>query len=1130
VSKTVVNKLIKGQITIVKIDENRTPISGVTFQILDSNKKVVDTIITDQNGKATSKKLAVGTYYYKEISGPANIIIDNTTYVFKLTETNQVVTKTVVNKLVKGHIEILKVDENNTPLEGVKFQILDSKKNVVDTITTGKDGKATSKDLTLGTYYYKEIEAPSNVIMDTEEHAFSLTSSAKIVTKKVVNKLSEGSLKIIKVDENNKPLEGVKFNILDENKKIVDTITTNANGIAESKELKMGTYYYQEISAPEGIVIDNTMYKFVISENGQNIIKNMVNKYAKGKLEIVKVDESNTPISGVKFNILDSKKNVVDTIITGTDGKATSKDLTLGTYYYKEIEAPTNVVMDTAEYEFKLTANNQIITKRVVNRKVAGNLVIIKVDENNKPLEGVKFEILDVNKKLVETIVTNSEGKATSSKLAIGTYYYKEVEAPSNVILDSTEYKFKITEANTVITKKVVNKLSEGKLKIIKVDENNKPLEGVTFNILDENKNVIDTIITNKDGIAESKELKMGTYYYQEISAPSGIIVDNTMYKFVISENGQNVIKNMVNKYAKGKLIIVKVDENNTPIEGVKFNILDSNKNIVDTIITDKDGKATSKELVLGIYYYQEVEAPSNVVMDTAEYEFKLTENNQIITKKVVNKLSEGKLKIIKVDENNKPLEGVTFNILDENKNVIDTIITNKDGIAESKELKMGTYYYQEISAPSGIIVDNTMYKFVISENGQNVIKNMVNKYAKGKLAIVKVDENNTPIEGVKFNILDSNKNTVDTIITDKDGKATSKELTYGKYYYQEVEVPNQYVIDNKEYMFSITENDQVITKKVVNKLSEGKLKIIKVDENNKPLEGVTFNILDENKNVIDTITTNKDGIAESKELTVGTYYYQEVSAPEGIIIDNTVYKFVISENGQNVIKNMVNKYAKGKLEIIKLDERDLPIEGVKFEIKDANGNIVDTIITDKDGKATSKELILGTYYYQEVEAPEKYVIDSNEYEFDLTKNEEVISKIVVNIEKYGNLQIIKLDKETKKTIANVTFNIIDSEGTIVDIITTDANGIAVSKNLVLGTYSYYEVSAPNGYIIDNNVYEFKLTEHHEIKSLKVYNMKEKLPVTGGVISTDMMIIIIVAFISIFGYSIMSILEYRKEI
>ena len=1305
--KTVVDKVYKGTLVIIKKDDYNKPIENVKFDILNSNGEVIKTITTNAKGMAGVSNLVYGTYYYQEVEAPANVVIDNNKYEFKITENNQVIQKEIVNKTVKGKIEITKVDNASNKIANVKFNILDENSKVVETITTNKDGVATSKELPMGNYYYQEVEVPAGYVMDTNKYSFAVTNSTTI-KKTVINKVAVGQLKVIKYDNAGNKLAGVTFNILDEQGNVVDTITTGKDGSAITKTLKLGTYYYQEISAPSNVKIDTTKYLFKLSTDGQIITKNIVNFYQEGKLKVIKVDENNKPLQGVKFNILDSNKNVIDTIVTDKNGVAESKDLEKGSYYFQEIEAPAGIIVDNTMYDFKVEYDGQVVIKNIVNNYAKGNIVITKYDTAGNLLEGVKFQILDDAKQVVDTIVTDKNGRAESKELVLGTYYYKEVEAPANVVIDTSIHEFVLAENKQVVKKVVVNKLVEGTLKIIKVDENEKPIAGVKFNIYDSNKNLVDTMTTDSNGVAVSGKLVKGNYYYQEVEAPAGIIVDNNLYDFVLESDGQNVVKNMVNYYAKGKLVINKYDSNMASLANVKFNVLDDKGNIVDTLVTDKNGKAESKDLVLGTYYYQEVEAPANVVIDTTKYEFKLKENNQVVTASIVNQLVEGTLKIIKVDENEKPLAGVKFNIYDANKKLVDTMTTNAEGVAVSGKLEKGNYYYQEVEAPAGIIVDNNLYDFVLESDGQNVVKNMINYYAKGKLVINKYTTDNRTLANVKFEITDAQGNVVDTLITDKNGKAESKNLVLGTYYYQEVEAPAYVIKDTQKHEFKLNENNEVVTAKVYNKLLQGKiiihkvdeankpvanvtfdildgkgnvidtittnaegvatskelpdgnyyyqeksapakyrvdsevksfnifnaetievtvvnyentgkLHIIKVDENDQPLEGIKFNILDEDKNVIDTIVTNRDGIARSKEISLGTYYYQEIEAPEGIVVDNTQYQFTVEYDGQNVIAKMVNYYAKGTLEITKIDSKNRTLSGVVFNVLDTDGNVIDTLTTDKNGKAESKKLMLGTYYYQEVSAPDNVVVDTTKYEFKLNENNQVVKAQIVNkvvegrlhiikvdensvplqgikfniytlddklvdtivtdengvaeskdIEKgtyyfqeieapenividtskheftveydgqnvigklvnnyvRGQLQIVKLDEKTNAKLEGAKFVILDANRNEVETITTNAEGIATSSNLLYGTYYFKEVEAPSKYIKDDAEYTFTITTNAEVIQAVVYNKKQEIPKTGGLLSSDAQIVLLVSMVAMFGYVVSKMLEKREE-
>ena len=747
----------------------------------------------------------------------------------------------------------------------------------------------------------------------------------------------------------------------------------------------------------------------------------------------------------------------------------------------------------------------------VTNVKVAwtgldGNVELLKVDQNNNKIQGVTFELRDLSGKVLKTAVTGADGYVRFSSLPVGEYRLVEVKAPDGYIMADKPIVVTVKPGETFKTT-CVNKKTNGGLKIIKTDSDNKPIQGVEFQILNSQKRLVDTITTDANGIASIYDLPDGTYYYKESKAPSYVVIDSTINEFKIS--GNIVTKNIVNQVIKGSLKIVKTDSDKKPLQGVKFQILDSSKNVVETITTDANGIANSSKLNKGTYYYKEIEAPASVVIDSKEYEFKINTQNEVVTKNVVNQIVKGGFKIIKVDENEKPLQGVKFNILDSNSKVIQTITTDANGVAESKELEKGNYFYQEVSAPAGIIVDDTKYPFVV--DGSLVTIKMVNKYIKGKLEITKVDNNNKPIQGVKFDILNSNKEVVETLTTDANGKATSKNLMYGTYFYKETYAPDKYLMDTKTYEFKITQNNQVVAKTVENKIIEGSLKIIKVDENEKPLQGVKFKIYDSNDKVIQTIVTDANGVAVSDELEKGVYYYQEVDAPEGIIIDNTKYKFTVADD--LVVIKMVNKYVKGKLEITKVDNDNNPIEGVKFDILNSNKEVVETLTTDVNGKATSKNLVYGKYYYKEVEAPSNVIMDTKEYEFKITQNEQIVAKTIVNLKLTGALKVLKLDKDTKQPIAGVRFEVLNSNKEVIATIITDENGIAKLDNLVKGTYFFKEVKAPDKYIMDSTTYEFEINKSGQIIEKTVYNETKKLPITGGFINNNMIIIFIISLL-----------------
>ena len=492
----------------------------------------------------------------------------------------------------------------------------------------------------------------------------------------------------------------------------------------------------------------------------------------------------------------------------------------------------------------------------------------------------------------------------------------------------------------------------------------------------------------------------------------------------------------------------------------------------------------------------------------------------------------EGNIEIVKVDQNGASVEGAEFKVVDESGKEVAKQKTNKEGKITIKGLPVGKYTVTEISAPEGYIL-KAETKTVTVKTGETARIKAVNEKIIGGLEIIKIDEDTKEkIEGVTFEVYNSNKEVIGKITTGKDGKAVLKidNMANGTYYYKEISAPDGYIVDSTMKEFKITEENKIAKVTVTNKKIRGTLEITKLDDSRVAIEGVKFNILaSDKKTVIETLTTDKSGYATTKKLDKGTYYYQEIEVPDGYVKDDEIFEFQINKQNEVVKREVINKRITGNLNVIKVDDNNTPIKGVKFEIYDANKNKVDTITTDENGKATSKDLQIGTYTYKEVSVPKGYVIDENEYEFAVTSKETKIEKTVVNNRAKGALKIIKLEKGTKTPIEGVTFEILDENKNFVYTIVTNKDGIAEKQDLIVGKYYYREISAPDKYIVDSKEKSFKLSDNGEIFEATVYNEAKTLPVTGGSLSLDMLIVLMVAGFSIVGFTTMKVVKTKKE-
>lgn len=542
-----------GNIVIRKEDQSGSRINGVVFDVKDSSGNRIAQVTTNADGKIDLKNIPTGKYTITETYAPKGYIQDNSPRSL-IVSAGDTVTTTYSNTKIAGKLEIIKKDTNGDPIANAKFDIYDSNKKKIQTIITARNGIAISDELDLGTYTYREVEVPDEYILDRTERKFTINDYNQTVTQNITNELVNGSLKITKVDGDNEPLSGVKFNILDSNKKRIETITTNSSGVAISKELEPGDYYYQEIAPKsDDYIFDDSPKAFTIKTSGKVVSRVVVNELKKGSLKILKIDNNKNPIENVTFEIYDKYKNKIDTLITNSKGIATStKELTLGKYYYKEVSAPDNVKMDATEHEFTVKSDGEVIELTVTNELIKGQLKIVKKDPNNKPIENASFDILDSTKNVIQTITTDANGIAISEKLENGTYYYKETKVPDMYALDSTEHEFTINDTNSFVQETVENKLKSSKLVLHKINKDDgKPIENIRFEILNSDNKIIQSITTNQEGVAETDDLVVGTYYYKEVSAPDNIAMDNTVYEFKIKDENVNVEKTIYNVLKK---------------------------------------------------------------------------------------------------------------------------------------------------------------------------------------------------------------------------------------------------------------------------------------------------------------------------------------------------------------------------------------------------------------------------------------------------------------------------------------------------------------------------------------------------------------------------------------------------
>jgi TQXA domain-containing protein len=844
-----------------------------------------------------------------------------------------------------------------------------------------------------------------------------------------------------------------------------------------------------------------------------------------GAVQVIKKGDDGKLLTGAKFVLKNANdENVAEA--TSQDGKAVFNDIKPAEYTIHEVEAPqgylvTNPVNVTVK-------PNKVSIAEMTDTQIKGKIQVLKVDEEtNTPLQGAEFEITQDGKH-IETITTGENGIATSSLLPFGNYLVKEIKAPSKYVLNGEEHPVTISENGKTIEITHTNKIIKGKVAVKKTDSeiSDLNLEGAEFTIYDNNKNIVATITTNKDGYAESEPLNYGTYTMQETKAPKGYLLSNKVWDININENDKTYTFDVSNDVIKGKLQIVKVDSENEekPVEGAGFDVIAVNVNgikegtVVDHVVTDKNGFAYTKDLRYGDYKFHETDTPKGYWKSDKEYSFNIAENGKTYVKYIKNSPIQAKVRVIKVDsKDGKPLKGVKFQIRNaDTKKLVEftnfigiipmkttTLETNKNGeLVTPQNLAYGNYLLEEVEPLEGYIKVNPI-PFKIDENsvleeikdlGTIYTQKVSNDRITANMELLKLDkETNKPLENIEFKVtaLDGfMKGKTWNLKSDDKGLVSLKGLEYGDYRVDEVKTLWNYVLNKEPIFFSVKENGKTIKLQMTNKKIRGSVELFKFDKDtNRPLEGVKFDLLNGDKKV-GTYTTDNTGKITVNNLEAGNYTWVEVEAIDHYNKVDKKYDFNIYKDGQLEKIDVANTVKTGELDFSKTDvTTGDSIDGAKVKItglEPQNKHINIEFTSSKEGnKFTLPE---GKYTFEETLAPEGYRINKEVGTFEI-KDGQITKANLKDERKQGDLIFTKTDVTTGKVIEGAKIKITCTEGLskgkVIDFTSSkDGNKFTLDE----GKYTFEETSAPNGYRINKEVGTFEIKDGEITKA----NLKDE--------------------------------------
>lgn len=1069
---------------------------------------------------------AGGTHWRIESNGSEGVVINNKTDGKTATAMNMSAFRITKND-VKFEITKVLASDRTVKISGTskvdgtvaKYGVYTDKacKNKVGEITIGKDGTG-SVQLPEKQYYVKEISAPTGYSIS--EEVFALKADENIF---VTEDFTRGTIKVNKTAEDG-IVSGREFKVTG-NDGSSYTKKTKANGVAEFSGLKVYntytgkaiTYTVSEINVDTRYEVPKAQNVTLTSGNVDLTVNVKFNNQLKtGSIKINKHSEDNQN-GDREFTITGNGKTY--TVKTGDDGIAILSDIPVYdsnnekiTYTISEKNVPVRYVVP-ADQTATLTAD-ATTTKKFKNILKKFTVEVTKQDSKTASAQGdgtLAGAVYGLYKdgELADTYTTDESGYFKTKEYVCGNYTIQEISPSEGYLLDATVYSVgaepkKYTIESNPISMIVTENVVKGNIAIIKHSDDGStqietPEVGAEFEVYLKSSgsyaNAVETerdyLTCDENGFAQTKDMSYGIYTVHQTKGWEGteFIAD---FDVNISYNRQTYRYLINNAKFESYIKIVKVDSETgktIPYEGAGFEIYDSNgqkismtfayptPTTIDTFYTNSEGYLITPEVLpYGEYSLVEVQAPVGYVLDSTPVSFTVSADNAE---------KENALTVIKVRKENTAQKG--------------RISVQKTGDIFKTVATASSAYTDENGE---MIVNPTTYTPVFASGNLS-----------GAVFQVIAAEDIITLDGT---VRASAGDVVAEITTDENGYAETEPLYLGKYEVREIKAPDGYVLNNEpkdvELIYAGQEFEvrDTVNTAFENEYQGVRISLSKVMENDELFgiygkeyyTSVRFGIFAaEDITAADGTVIPADGLISeisldenmtaviAEKIPFGKYYVQEIATDEHYVLNGEKYLVTFEYMGQEVTTvsidcgQFVNELKRGKVEGIKVNESDEPLENALFGLfavdtaEFTSENAYMTAVSDENGNFEFDEIPYGEYIVREIEAPTGYILSGESYPVTVCEDGETITIRTVN--KPITVEVSKVDVYGEELIG-AEMQLIDSQDNVVDEWVSDDTNHVVTE-LPAGDYTLKEIAAPDGYVIATDI-EFEVFADGTIK------------------------------------------------
>ena len=1053
-----------------------------------------------------------GTHWRIESNGSNGCVINNRTDGKKATAMNmyafRVTSRDVTFEIDKynkdGNLVGKSTVDNSTAMYGIYSDKACTKS--VGSITIGADGRG-AISLPNGTYYAKEIKAPTGYDLDTTVYTITPGST------NVIEKYKFGSIKINKNAEDGVVADReFKVSWTEDGKEKSKTAKTDNSGNASFSNLKVYdmnsgkpiSYNVSEINVDTKYVTPKA-YDITLTDGNADLSVDVMfeNKLKKFTAEVVKKDvesvtaQGDATLAGATYGLYHDG-NRVATYTTDENGHFVTDEFVCGNYTLQELTPSKGYTLNDEIYKvgaepqnYKVETNP--IALEVTEDVVKGKVSIIKhSDDNDNTVEnlesGAEFEVYLKSAggydKAKETerdyLITDGKGYAETKELPYGTYSVHQTKTVNDAVFVD-DFDVNIIENSRTYEFILNNKPFRSYIHVTKIDaETGKviPYEGAGFKIYDGNGKLVnlgtDILYTNNEGyLITPDSLKYGEYTLVEVQAPIGYVLDSTPVPFTVNANNADE-ENAVN--------IIKVTKADSAQKG---RISVSKRGDIFKSVTATSSAYENKE-----GEYNETPTTYTPVFEESGLggaEFEVIAAEDIYT-------ADGTLRA-------------------SNGEIVADIITDKNGNAATEPLYLGKYIVREKTAPYGYILNSEAKEVELTYAGQEVsitdsINNtFYNDYQGVNINLAKFMEHdelfgigdNNEYKSVLFGLYAAEDITAaDGTVIPEDGfiaqvslgedmtATIAEKLPFAKYYVQEIATDESYMLNGEKYLVNFEYMGQEQTTvyidcgTFINDLRRGSVSGKKVNENGESLENALFGLFSEDEteftaeNAYLTDESDEDGNFSFTDIPYGKYIVKEIAAPTGYILSDEQYPVVIAEDG-----DVIEITAENKAITVAISKEDIygnELEGASIQLIDENGDIVDEWTSDGENHIITN-IPAGGYTLKEVAAPDGYIIATDisftidEYgnvtvdSVEATAETEDGIPCVTMIDNTTIVKISKQDLTTGTELAGAKLQVIDKDGNIVEEwISTNEPHYIEAKLIATEIYTLREITAPDGY------------------------------------------------------------------